>query len=74
MALFNQILNGRGFIASNGDMLAIYHQYRTSTLNASVGVDDGGNAYFAGEPRAYFPDKVSETQSGFLSDSGNAAG
>jgi hypothetical protein len=34
MAFFNQILNDRGFIAPNGDMLAIYHQCRTSTLYA----------------------------------------
>jgi hypothetical protein len=69
MVFFKQFLNDRGFIGPNGDMLAIYHQCRTSTLYASVGVDDEGNVCFAGEPRAYFPDQVSETQSGFLSDS-----
>jgi hypothetical protein len=74
MAFFNQILSDRGFIAPNGDMLAIYHQCRTSRLYAPVGVADEGNVCFAGEPRAYFPDKVSETRSGSLSDSGRAAG
>jgi hypothetical protein len=39
-----------------------------------VGVADEGNVCFAGEPRAYFPDQVSETQSGFLSGSDGAAG
>ena len=49
MAFFNQILNDRGFIAPNGDMLAIYHQCRTSTLYAPVGVGVEGNVCFAGE-------------------------
>jgi hypothetical protein len=39
-----------------------------------VGVAGEGNVCFAGEPRAYFPCQVSETHSGFLSDSGSAAG
>jgi hypothetical protein len=73
MAFFNQILNGRGFIAPNGDRLAMYHQCRTSTLHATVGVE-GNACCFAGEPRAYFPGQISETQSGVLSDSGSAAG
>jgi hypothetical protein len=44
------------------------------TLYAPVGAADEGNVCFAGEPRAYVPDQVPETQSGFLSDSCSAAG
>ena len=52
--------NTRRFAGPEGQVLAIYDQCRSYTLYAPVGVDDLGRIVFAGEPRTYFADEVSE--------------